>query len=196
MAGAAFGGEVRRHETLSSEAWNLPRKIIPFSQKTLESLLQRNIFAGSVSLVANGRVLSHVKRSHTLFNLNVPYCVRQKAPPLVPVLRHLNPILTFCSKHFTSVLQFAPRHTFSFCSIGGCHMRRFSCPVIWSHLERSTNHVASERGIFSILLIFPFSYVHRSSSALCVVTPSACFSLVMRDQVSHPYRTAAKMIIS
>jgi hypothetical protein len=66
-----------------------------------------------LSSAVNGRVLSHAKRSHILFNLNVPYCVRKEAPPLVPVRRHLNLILTFCRNHFTSVLRFAPRHTFS-----------------------------------------------------------------------------------
>jgi hypothetical protein len=49
--------------------------------------------------------------------------------------------------------------------------------------------------IFSNLLSFHPSSVQISSSGSCFQTPSVCFSLNVRDQVSHAHRTTGKTIV-
>jgi len=158
MAGAAFGGEVRYHETLSFGAWSVPRKLknsFP-SHRTPESLLQK-IIADSVSSAASGRVLSHAKRSHILFNLKAQYCSKERTTPCccseaLETDPHLlwEPYYVCAPICATSYLKFLYHW---------CHARRISCPVIWSHSERSTSHEVSELSTFSSLLIFLLSYI-------------------------------------
>jgi hypothetical protein len=60
---------------------------------------------------------------------------------------------------------------------------------------RSTNHEALHYALFSSLLLLPSSLAEYLLKHPVLEHPQHAFSLNVRDQVSHPYKTTGKIIV-
>jgi hypothetical protein len=155
---------------------------------------------------ANSYSASH-EITRLLRNPKVHYRVHRN-PPLVPVLSQMNPVHTFLpyftkihsniilpSKPSSSELHFSDRNFLCVSHLShACYMTRLSLDrpnksemyKLWSSLLCSLFHylaISSLLGPYN-LLSFLFSN-----------TLNECYCLSERDKVSHPYKTADKIIV-
>jgi hypothetical protein len=133
-----------------------------------------------------------------------------KSPPLVPILSQINPVHStpiLSTKHFNIIhlvvsflLAFPP---ISYMHSSGPHSSYMSCPSPPPGLDHS--NYTWRRAQVTKFLIMQFLQPPVTSSlfgpnillsTLFSNTLSLCSSLNVRDQVSHPYRTTGKILVS